>query len=122
MGPTPRELLHLCTSDEWDAARAVGERRPPSLDGQGFVHLSTPEQVHLPANRLYAGRRDMIVLRLNPDLLTDPVRWEPGVPGDPEAMRFPHLYGPIPLTAVTSVTPYPSDGDGRFAEWTHSDR
>ncbi|MEU0494467.1 DUF952 domain-containing protein [Mycobacterium sp. NPDC006124] len=122
MASTPPELLHLCTTEEWDAAQAAGERRPPSLDDQGFVHLSAPEQVHLPANRLYAGRRDMIVLRLNPEIFRDPVRWEPGVPSDPAAMLFPHLYGPIPLDAVTSVTPYVPDGEGRFAKWTHSDR
>jgi uncharacterized protein (DUF952 family) len=122
MGPTPRELLHLCTSDEWDAATAAGERRPPSLDDQGFVHLSSPEQVHLPANRLYAGQRDMIVLRVDPQQLTDPVRWEPGVPTDPESMTFPHLYGPLPVAAVTGVTPYRPGPDGHFAPWCQSDR
>ncbi|MCV7423265.1 DUF952 domain-containing protein [Mycobacterium yunnanensis] len=122
MAPTPRVLLHLCTTEEWAAAQATGERRPPSLNDQGFVHLSAPEQVHLPANRLFAGRKDMIVLHLDPESLADPVRWEPGVPGDPEAMNFPHLYGPIPLGAVTSVTPYEPDDDGRFAEWAHTDR
>lgn len=121
MAPSPRELLHLCTAEEWDAATAAGERRPPSLDGQGFVHLSAPEQVHLPANRLYAGRRDMVVLRVDPQLLGDPVRWEPGVATDPDSMTFPHLYGPLPTAAVTSVTAYLPDADGRFAEWAHSD-
>jgi len=122
MVSSPRELLHLCTAEEWDAARATGERRPPSLDDQGFVHLSAPEQVHLPATRLYAGRRDMVVLRLDPAQLVDPVRWEPGVPTDPEAMTFPHLYGPIPVDAVTSVTPYLPGDDGRFAPWLQSER
>ena len=122
MGSTPHELLHLCTSDEWDAATAAGERRPPSLDGQGFVHLSAPEQVHLPANRLYADQRDMVVLRLDPRLLSDPVRWELGVPTDPESMTFPHLYGPLPVAAVTSVTPYLPGPDGRFAPWAQSHR
>ncbi len=106
--------------------QASGERRPPSLDGDGadkagFVHLSTPEQVHLPANRLFAGRSDMVLLRLDPDLLGAPVRWEPGVPGDPEAMKFPHLYGPLPLVAVTSVTSYRPDPDGTFAEQRQSE-
>ena len=118
---SPRELLHLCTTDEWEQAREAGERRPPSLDGEGFVHLSAPEQVHLPANRLFAGRSDMVVLRLDPNLLGAPVRWETGVATDPAAMTFPHLYGPLPVTAVTSVTAYVPDADGRFAEWDQSD-
>ncbi|WP_143860769.1 DUF952 domain-containing protein, partial [Nocardia cerradoensis] len=75
----------MCTRAEWHTARATGERRPPSLDEAGFVHLSTPGQVHLPANRLFAGHRDLVLLWLDPDLLAAPVRWEPGVPTDPAA-------------------------------------
>lgn len=104
----------MCTAAEWESARALGERRPPSLEAQGFVHLSAREQVHLPANRLFAGRCDMVLLHLDPDLLGAPVRWEPGVPTDPESMTFPHLYGPLPTAAVTSVTPYLPDGGGVF--------
>jgi uncharacterized protein (DUF952 family) len=116
MIPTPRVLVHLCTADEWRAAERIGLRTPPSLADVGFVHLSAPEQVHLPANRLYAGRTDMVLLSCDPASFHAPVRWEPGVPGDPEAMRFPHLYGPLPVAAVTSITPYVPGADGRFAE------
>jgi uncharacterized protein (DUF952 family) len=93
----------------------LGERRPDSLDAAGFVHLSTPEQVHLPANRLYAGRGDLVLLRIDPARLTSEVRWEPGVATDPDSMVFPHLYGPLPATAVISVTSYRPDANGRFA-------
>ena len=116
----PYQLVHLCTAQEWERALAVGERRPPSLEDSGFVHLSSPEQVHLPANRLYAGRTDMLLLTLDASMLGAPVRWEPGVPGDPEAMTFPHLYGPLPASAVTSVTAYLPGEDGLFTEIDHS--
>ena len=108
-------LLHICADDDWRLAQDRGEHRPESLDDVGFIHLSTPEQVHLPANRLYAGRTDLVLLRIDPDRLTSPVRWEPGVPTDPDSMIFPHLYGPLPVSAVTSVTPYAPGEDGRFA-------
>lgn len=116
MMPSSRQLVHLCSTAEWEHARAHGERRPPSFDADGFVHLSAPEQVHLPANRLFAGRTDMLLLTLDPELLAAPVLWEPGVPGDPEAMRFPHLYGPLPLAAVTDAVPYLPGSDGTFDE------
>jgi uncharacterized protein (DUF952 family) len=74
--------------------------------------------VHLPANRLYAGRTDLVLLNVDPDRLSAPVRWEPGVPTDPESMLFPHLYGPLPADAVTSVTPYLPGADGRFSPLT----
>lgn len=108
-------LVHICAKDDWQFAQGRGEHRPDSLEAVGFIHLSTPEQVHLPANRLYAGRTDLVLLHVDPDRLTAPVRWEPGVPTDPESMLFPHLYGPLPVGAVTSVTPYPPESDGSFS-------
>jgi len=108
-------LVHLCGADDWRLSQARGQHRPDSLDAVGFVHLSTPEQVHLPANRLYAGRTDLVLLRLDPDRLAAPVRWEPGAPTDPDSMVFPHLYGPLPAAAVISVTPYRPGADGKFA-------
>jgi uncharacterized protein (DUF952 family) len=110
-------LVHLCASREWLDAQRAGEHRPASLADVGFIHLSAPEQVHLPANRLYAGRTDLVLLTIDPAGLTHPVRWEPGVPSDPESMLFPHLYGPLPAAAVTSVTDYLPGPDGRFAPW-----
>jgi uncharacterized protein (DUF952 family) len=108
-------LLHICAAGDWADAQSLGELCPDSLREVGFVHLSTPEQVHLPANRLYSGRDDLLLLHIDPDRLDAPVSWEPGVPTDPEAMLFPHLYGPLPVAAVVAVTEYRPGPDGRFA-------
>jgi uncharacterized protein (DUF952 family) len=114
-------LLHLIEPGDWRLALAEGAVRPPSLESVGFVHLSTPEQVHVPAQARYPGRRDMVLLVVDPARLTDPLRFEPGLPEDPASMRFPHLYGPLPATAVLAVVPYrppvppvlPDPGDAR---------
>ena len=110
-------LLHLCTPADWRSALGTGTLAPPSLAEVGFVHLSTPEQVALPAQRLFGGRRDLVLLavaRHAIDAAGIEVRWEPGVPGDPESMRFPHAYGAIPVHAVHAVLPYRPDREGRF--------
>ncbi|WP_231639701.1 DUF952 domain-containing protein [Mycobacterium sp. Marseille-P9652] len=114
MGFAPGVLLHLCGADDWQAARTRGAIEPDPATGGRFVHLSTPRQVHLPANRLFRGRPDLVLLEIDPTLLDSPVRWEPGVPADPESMRFPHLYGPLPVRAVVSVMPYRPAPDGAF--------
>ncbi|MGK2902632.1 MAG: DUF952 domain-containing protein [Mycobacterium sp.] len=111
----PAILVHLCADHEWQHVLVAGEHRPASLAEVGFIHLSSLEQVHLPATRLYAGRTDLVLLGIDPARLKDPVRWEPGVPTDPQSMLFPHLYGPLPAGAVTSVTPYLPAADGSFA-------
>lgn len=115
---TSKTLLHICAREEWEAARAAGEYRADSLGEVGFIHLSEPYQVHLPANRLFAGRTDMVLLWLDPERLGSPVKWEPGVPSDPESMRFPHLYGPLPVAAVLETTSYQPGPDGLFAALT----
>ena len=102
----PDVFVHLIEPVDWRTALTDGAVRPPSLESVGFVHLSTPEQVHLPAERLYPGRRDLVLLVVDPARLPDPVRFEDGVPADPGGMRFPHLYGPLPTSAVTTVVPY----------------
>lgn len=112
-------LVHLCAEPDWQSARAAVEWRPESLNEVGFVHLSAQCQVHLPANRLFAGRNDLVVLYLDPARLGAVVRWEPGVSTDPESMLFPHLYGPLPIAAVVDVSPYIPGPDGRFAPLIH---
>jgi uncharacterized protein (DUF952 family)/ribosomal protein S18 acetylase RimI-like enzyme len=99
-------LLHLIEPAQWRAALAEGAVRPASLAEVGFVHLSTPEQVHLPAERLFPGRRDLVLLVVDPARLAGAVRFEPGVPEDPSGETFPHLYGPLPTAAVIAVVPY----------------
>jgi len=119
MPQNPQLLVHLCSFDEWDQGRSGVELRPESLDQVGFVHLSAQHQVHLPANRLFAGRGDLVLLFLDPDRLGAPVRWEPGVPSDPAAMVFPHLHGPLPAAAVVAVRRYVPGPDGRFEPLIH---
>lgn len=107
-------LLHLIAKDAWADAAGAESYRPPTYDTDGFIHLSTTQQVHLPANRIFAGRRDLLLLVLDEDLLTADLRWEPGVPSDPSSMLFPHLYGELPTVAVRRVTPYLPGPDGQF--------
>ncbi|ETW25399.1 DUF952 domain-containing protein [Mycobacterium gastri] len=112
MSSTPAVLVHMCAAREWSSARRRGGFRPGSATA--FIHLSTPEQIHLPANRLFHGRRDMVLLYIDPAALDSPVRWEPGTLADPDWMLFPHLYGPLPLRAVIRVCGYPPAPDGTF--------
>lgn len=118
MPPAPAVLAHLCGVEEWSRARSRGGIRPEPCGSSGkapFIHLSTLEQVHLPANRLYRGRTDLVLLYIDAAALDSPVRWEPGVATDPESMLFPHLYGPLPASAVIRVTAYRPAPDGTFS-------
>jgi uncharacterized protein (DUF952 family) len=103
-------LFHIVPASDWSAAQAAGALKPGSLASQGFVHLSERGQVLGTANRFFRGRRDLLLLEIDAAKLSDPVRYEEGEPG----VLFPHLYGPLPVSAVVSAKPLVPGGDGTF--------
>ena len=112
-------ILHITTRAAWDAARAAGSYRAPSLDAEGFIHCSTPAQTVATANRYFRGRGDLVLLCIDESRLAD-VRYEPpavigGAPDPRAGELFPHAYGPLALDAVVRVVPFPCNPDGSFA-------
>lgn len=105
---TPPALFHLALPADWDVAVSLGEYRTSTrgrtLDEEGFVHCARAEQVTGVANRFYADLDRLLVLRLDPSAIPSEIRDEPAVEGGTE--RFPHVYGPIPVAAVTTVSPW----------------
>ena len=102
-------ILHLCNRTAWQAAQQQGEYRAASLDSEGFIHCSRPEQILKVANAYYPGAQNMVLLWIVPERLQPQLRWETS-----DQDTFPHLYGPLNLDAVTAVTDYPPDPDGTF--------
>lgn len=94
-------IVHVTTRAAWERAVAAGEPyRHPSLDTEGFVHCSTPDQVAATVARYFETTAGHVALVIDADRAGD-VRWEPSTGGE----RFPHVYGPIPLDAVVDVRP-----------------
>ncbi|MBM7789460.1 DUF952 domain-containing protein [Tenggerimyces flavus] len=108
-------ILHFCSRADWAAAQSAGEYRGDTLDTEGFIHCSTAELVHVPANLIARGRTDLVLLELDPDRVDAPLRWEPGDPTDTASPKFPHLYGPLPVAAVVAVHEFQPDENGAFA-------
>ncbi len=102
-------LLHITTSDAWQAAGR--DIRAPSLEGEGFMHCSTPDQVLIPANERFRGERDLVLLVLDPGLIEADVVFEDCYDS---GLAFPHVYGPLPRSAVVSVVAFPPESDGSF--------
>ena len=109
-------LLHITERAAWARAQAEGRYTAPSLDSEGFIHASTPAQVVATAERFYRGRRDLVLLCIDPDRLDVPVRFEAPVTVGSEAPgeRFPHIHGAVPVTAVVAVVDFPPRPDGGF--------
>jgi uncharacterized protein (DUF952 family) len=111
-----RLLLHITDAGAWADATASPDRRyrDRSLDAQGFIHLSTPEQVELAADTHYRGVTGLVLLCIDADRLAPAeLVFEAGSPPNGH-LTFPHLYGPLPVEAVTATVPFPPGPDGRF--------
>jgi uncharacterized protein (DUF952 family) len=93
------DILHIATPADWAAARDAGAIRPASLAAEGFVHCSTRSQLAATLARHFRGAGPLLVLRLDPAAIAAALRWDESHPGE----RFPHVYGPIPTTAVLAV-------------------
>ncbi|MGI9600905.1 MAG: DUF952 domain-containing protein [Acidimicrobiales bacterium] len=106
-------LLHICGSNDWPPAGP--HYRTPTFDGDGFIHLSRADQVDRPANRLYQGRHDLVLLVIDETELSNEVRWEPSAVPEEDGELFPHLYGDLSVAAVTEVVPFPPGADGIFS-------
>jgi uncharacterized protein (DUF952 family) len=102
-------IVHICSRSDWEAALKCGVYQAESLADSGFIHCSLPSQALDVANRYFPGRKDLLLLWIDPGKLTAEVRWESS-----DSEIFPHVYGPIELNAVTATLDFPSDEDGVF--------
>ena len=95
-----RTIYHLVLRHVWDE-NAQQPYRPASLADEGFIHCSFAHQVADSANRFYATAVDLLVLHIDAERLTSPVREEASGTGE----IFPHIYGPLNRDAVGTAEP-----------------
>ncbi|MDP3658317.1 MAG: DUF952 domain-containing protein [Brevundimonas sp.] len=94
---------------EWSAARAAGVYAGSAVDlADGYIHLSTADQLAETARRHYAGRSDLVVVEVLLGTLGAALKWEASRGGD----LFPHLHAPLPVRAARSERDLSVDGEG----------
>ena len=69
-------ICHLTSKDAWVEAVWAREYRDASLEKEGFIHTSTPEQVVATANRYHEGRGDLVLLAIDTERLASELKWE----------------------------------------------
>ena len=107
--PLDQPLFHLALKGDWEQAQDSGtyqwSTRGMRLTEVGFIHCSWQEQVPKTFERFYADAGEIVLLEIDPIRLNSPLRAD----AIPTGELFPHLYGPLPIEAVRSITPYSSD-------------
>jgi uncharacterized protein (DUF952 family) len=113
--PTIAPIYHIAEATGWAEAQEGGLYRRSTLgrtvEEEGFIHCSYWNQLDTVANAFYAGHENLLLLVIDPARVASELRDE-AVDGDE---RFPHIYGPLNLDAVTEVRPFASPEDGRLA-------
>jgi uncharacterized protein (DUF952 family) len=105
-----RLIYHICRADEWRAAQEAGQYGGSSQDqADGFIHFSSAAQVVASAAKHRAGQDGLVLVEVDAAMLGSALRWEVSRAGQ----LFPHLYGALPVAAVTRFTPLTLGADGR---------
>jgi len=94
-------IYHITTNADWTAQRDSPTYEAASLATEGFIHLSTSEQVVGVLERYYRNVPELLLLHVDPDKLTAELRYEAATNND----LFPHLYGPLNRDAVVNIDP-----------------
>ncbi|MFD2264007.1 DUF952 domain-containing protein [Lacibacterium aquatile] len=112
-------IYHLARAKEWQAAEAAGVYRGSPEDRRdGFLHFSTSAAIKQSAAKHRAGEADLLLVEVNAEPLAADIKWEGSASRG--AILFPHLYGDLPLSAVTRIAPLPLDeatGLHIFPDW-----
>jgi uncharacterized protein (DUF952 family) len=102
-------VYKICPQALWRAAEAAGSFAGAPVDqASGFIHFSSADQVRETAARHFAGQGDLLLVAVDEAALGPALVWEPSRGG----ALFPHLYGPLSLSAVRWVAPLPLAADG----------
>ncbi|MBX9795656.1 DUF952 domain-containing protein [Sphingomonas sp.] len=100
----------VLTADQWAAFAAAGEFAGAPIDlADGYVHLSTAEQLTETVDKHFAGQTGLWVAAIDLSLLGEAVKWEPSRGG----ALFPHVYAVLPMDAVAAAMPLDRDAAGQ---------
>jgi len=104
-------IFHYTTQSEWDAAQESGVYLPKNFADDGFIHCSDNYQLRFIANRLFLDTPNLICLAINADAVKEHIVYENLEGGE---MPFPHIYGPLPVSAVEKVYVMQKDESGKI--------
>lgn len=103
-------IYKIFRESEWKDAQSAGIffGSPDDLR-DGFIHFSAGNQVCATCDR-YFSKGDNLVLAAADDAVLDALKWEVSRGGD----KFPHLYGPLNVSAIRTVSYIRRGPDGRL--------
>lgn len=103
----------LLTLDQWQDWKQSGTFTGAPVDlTDGYIHLSSRAQARETAEKYFADTDPLILVMIDLPALGDTVIWEPSRGG----ALFPHVYGTIPMSAVSGNSTLRLQTNGRH-DW-----
>lgn len=104
-------IYHITRKTDWETALGAGSYAADSLASEGFIHCSTAHQVIATANRIFKGKRDLVLLCVETDKVKAEIRYENLEGG---TNLFPHVYGALEVAEIVAAHDFPPRDDGSF--------
>lgn len=92
-------IYHIVLPEIWEKFTDEYEYEAESLTSEGFIHCSYRNQLDDVLQRYYSGAEKVLILSINPHLLTSELIAEPSTNGE----IYPHIYGKINKSAIVAV-------------------
>lgn len=91
-----KKIYKICLKEEWIEAKRLNVFLGSKIDKRdGFIHLSSGNQVHETARLHFREQEDLMLLEVKAQELN--IKWETSRGN----RLFPHLYGSLPLNQVS---------------------
>ena len=103
-------IFHITRHEQWEQAESAGVYRGDTLNSDGFIHCSTPQQVVKVANALFHAQQGLVLLYIETDKVRAEIRHE----GPKGEEHYPHIYGSLNIDAVIKVLNLEPGEDGKF--------
>ena len=109
-------ILHIALRSDWEKSVPSGYYNPSSLGSEGFIHCSMIEQTVDTANQFFPNKQGLILLCIDENKLESKVKFEgPACTNDQRtSLLFPHIYGPLNVSAVVRVVEFAPNSEGKF--------
>lgn len=109
------KIFHIISRDEWHQAKKEGVYEPVSLDNEGFIHCSKADQLLDVANAFYKNQDHLLILRIDSTKVSSEIKSEPPLEAPMSNLLYPHIHGPLNLSAVEAEIEFTPKEDGTFS-------
>lgn len=113
----PPLIYKVVDRSNWQSAIAAGSFAGAEIDLQdGYIHLSSRDQVEETVRKHFAGREDLLLIEVD-SAIFDSIETDSGVPvlrweTSRNDQQFPHLYAALDVSHVKATHELPLGPDG----------